>query len=100
MVIPALEVSVVSLVITLYSERHRSPILDLTGMLKESDFLGCLVAQCPTLGLGFDRDLTVHEIEPQSGSALTLWSLLGILSLSLSLSLSLLLLPTLSLSQK
>ena len=45
-----------------------------------------------TLGLGSDHDLTVHEFEPMSGSALTGQNLLGILSLPLSA------LPPLSLS--
>ena len=42
------------------------------------------LVECPTLGLGSGRDLTVHETEPHMGSALTAWKLLGILSLSLS----------------
>ena len=39
----------------------------------------------PTLDFGSGHDLTVHGIEPMSGSALTTWSLLRILSLPLSL---------------
>ena len=35
-----------------------------------------------TLHFGSGHDLTVCEFEPVSGSALTMWSLLGIVSLS------------------
>ena len=52
----------------------------------------------PTLDLGSGHDLTVCELSPVSGSALRVWTLLGILSLPLSLSVPLLL--SLSLSQK
>ena len=38
----------------------------------------------PTLGFSSGHDLTVHEFEPILGSALTVWSLLRILSLPLS----------------
>ena len=40
----------------------------------------------PTLDFSSGHNLMVHEIEPMSGSALTSWSLLGILSLPLSVS--------------
>ena len=39
-----------------------------------------------TLGFGSGRDLTMLRSSPMSGSVLTTWGLLGILSLSLSLS--------------
>ena len=38
-----------------------------------------------TLGSSSGQDLTIREFEPEQGSALTLQSLLGILSLPLSL---------------
>ena len=38
----------------------------------------------PTLGFGSGHDLTLHETSTVTGSALTAWSLLGILSPSLS----------------
>ena len=38
-----------------------------------------------TFGFGSGHGLTVGEIQPWSGSALTVWSLLGIFSLPLSL---------------
>ena len=40
----------------------------------------------PTLDFGSGHDLRVREFEPTPGSALTVWSLLRILSFSLSLS--------------
>ena len=54
---------------------------------------GTWVAQsveCLTLDFGSGHDLMVVRSSPTSGSILTAWSLLGILSLSLSLSLPLL----------
>ena len=52
-----------------------------------------------TLGFGSGHGLTVHELEPVSGSVLTVWSLLGIPSHSTSLSAPPLLMLTRSLSQ-
>ena len=52
----------------------------------------------PVLGPGYD--LTVLSLSPASGSVLTAWSLLGILSLSASLSAPLPLVVCLSLSLK
>ena len=40
------------------------------------------VVKHPTVGFSSDHDLMVHEFESASGSALTVRSLLGILSLS------------------
>ena len=70
-------------------------------MFKKVTNRGVWVAQLvkhPTFDFGSGHDLTVREIEPRISSVLTVWSLLGILtlplpplafSLSLSLSLSL-----------
>ena len=44
--------------------------------------------KCLTLDFSSGHDFTVSEMSLTLGSALTVWSLLGILSLSLSLSLS------------
>ena len=71
---------------------------DLTpGLLVKRDTegrLGGSSVECLTLDFGSGHDLTVPEVEPPSGSVLTVQSLLGILSLSLSLCPS----PALSLS--
>ena len=49
--------------------------------------MGTRVAQlvkCPTLDFCSGHDLAVHGMSPKSGSVLTVWHLLGILSPSLS----------------
>ena len=46
--------------------------------------LGGSLVQHPTLGFDSGHDLVVCDIKPHVGSALTAWSLLGILSSSLS----------------
>ena len=56
-------------------------------VLKSKD-RGARVAQlvkCLTLGFGSGRDLMIPEFQPHVSSVLTVWSLLGILSLLLSL---------------
>ena len=42
------------------------------------------VVEHPTLGFGSGHGLMVHGLSPTSGSVMTVWSLLGILSLPLS----------------
>ena len=43
------------------------------------------LVECPTLDFGSGHDLMVRAFDLASGSVLTVWSLLGILSSSLSL---------------
>ena len=66
-------------------------LLQIMFKIKGLTYWGAWVAQFvkgPTLGFGSDHDLMVVRLSPTSGSVLTVWSLLGILSLSPSLSLS------------
>ena len=54
-----------------------------SGFSKQVQLRGTWVAQsveCPTFGLGSGHDLWYRSLSPTSSSALTAWSLLGILS--------------------